>query len=66
MLKSVREAKLVTSWINPHAGYEAALSSFVHALLQRRDSNLFLADLQASVADARLVRRAQRPDAWRC
>jgi (1->4)-alpha-D-glucan 1-alpha-D-glucosylmutase len=49
MLKSAREAKVVTSWINPHAGYEAALSSFVHALLQRRDSNLFLTDLQASV-----------------
>ena len=50
MLKSAREAKVVTSWINPHAGYEAALSSFVQALLQRRDSNLFLPDLQANVA----------------
>ena len=50
MLKSVREAKVVTSWINPHAGHEAALSSFVQALLQRRDSNLFLPDLQANVA----------------
>ncbi len=50
MLKSAREAKALTSWINPHAGYEAALSSFVRALLQRRDSNLFLSDLQANVA----------------
>ncbi len=50
MLKSAREAKALTSWINPHAGYEAALSSFVKALLQRRDSNLFLPDLQASAA----------------
>ena len=50
MLKSAREAKVVTSWINPHAGHEAALSSFVQALLQRRDSNLFLPELQASVA----------------
>jgi len=49
MLKSAREAKAVTSWINPHAGHEAALSSFVQALLQRRDSNLFLPDLQANV-----------------
>ena len=49
MLKSVREAKLVTSWINPHAGHEAALSSFVQAVLQRRDSNLFLPDLQSNV-----------------
>jgi (1->4)-alpha-D-glucan 1-alpha-D-glucosylmutase len=50
MLKSAREAKVLTSWINPHAGYEAALSSFVQALLLRRDSNLFLPDLQANVA----------------
>jgi (1->4)-alpha-D-glucan 1-alpha-D-glucosylmutase len=48
MLKSVREAKVVTSWINPHSAYEAALSAFVRALLQRRDSNLFLPDLQAN------------------
>jgi len=50
MLKSVREAKVVTSWINPHAAYEAALTAFVQAALERRDSNLFLTDLQASVA----------------
>ena len=50
MLKSAREAKVLTSWINPHAGYEAALSSFMKALLLRRDSNLFLPDLQANVA----------------
>jgi (1->4)-alpha-D-glucan 1-alpha-D-glucosylmutase len=49
MLKSAREAKAVTSWINPHAAHEAALSAFVRALLERRDSNLFLPDLQASV-----------------
>ncbi|WP_298829726.1 malto-oligosyltrehalose synthase [uncultured Piscinibacter sp.] len=46
MLKSARESKTVTSWMNPHPGYEAALSGFVQALLERRDSNLFLADLQ--------------------
>ena len=48
MLKSAREAKQVTSWMNPHAGYEAALAGFVRAVLARRDSNLFLADLQAN------------------
>jgi (1->4)-alpha-D-glucan 1-alpha-D-glucosylmutase len=50
MLKSIREAKAVTSWMNPHPAYEAAVSAFVHALLERRESNLFLADLEASTA----------------
>ena len=49
MMKSAREAKLVSSWMNPHAAYEAALAGFVRTLLQRRDSNLFLPDLQANV-----------------
>ena len=50
MLKSIREAKAVTSWMNPHPAYEAAVSAFVHALLERRESNLFLADFEASAA----------------
>ena len=45
MLKSARESKAVTSWMNPNVAYEAALSSFVQALLAPRDSNLFLQDL---------------------
>ncbi|MEO8124725.1 MAG: malto-oligosyltrehalose synthase, partial [Burkholderiales bacterium] len=45
MLKSVREAKLVTSWFNPNEGYEAALQRFIDAVLERRESNLFLRDL---------------------
>lgn len=48
MLKSARESKLVTSWISPNAAYEAALTGFVRALLERRDSNLFLPDLEAN------------------
>ncbi|HMN81370.1 MAG TPA: malto-oligosyltrehalose synthase [Burkholderiaceae bacterium] len=48
MLKSVRESKLVTSWISPNTAYETALTGFVRALLERRDSNLFLADLEAN------------------
>ncbi len=48
MLKSSREAKVVTSWINPNRAYETALAGFVQAILQRRDSNLFLPDLQAN------------------
>ncbi|HSD36579.1 MAG TPA: malto-oligosyltrehalose synthase [Rhodocyclaceae bacterium] len=50
MLKSVREAKVLTSWMSPNIAYEAALSNFVHALLQRRESNLFLDDLLRSAA----------------
>ena len=45
MIKSSREAKLVTSWTNPNEAYETALSGFVQALLQPRESNLFLPDL---------------------
>ena len=50
MLKSARESKAVTSWINPNAAYETALSEFVYELLTPRESNLFLPDLQTSVA----------------
>ena len=49
MLKSARESKAVTSWINPNLPYEAALSAFVHSVLGRRENNLFLADLLATV-----------------
>jgi len=50
MLKSAREAKSVTSWMNSNVAYEAALTAFVEALLGRRDSNLFLGDLQTQAA----------------
>ncbi|MEO8249817.1 MAG: malto-oligosyltrehalose synthase [Burkholderiales bacterium] len=50
MLKSARESKLVTSWINPNAPYEAALSHFIHELLAARENNLFLEDLQVNGA----------------
>jgi (1->4)-alpha-D-glucan 1-alpha-D-glucosylmutase len=33
MLKAIREAKQNTSWINRNTEYEAAVSSFVKALL---------------------------------
>ncbi|MEO6409309.1 MAG: malto-oligosyltrehalose synthase [Burkholderiaceae bacterium] len=49
-LKAARESKAMTSWINPHADYEAALTGFVHALLTRRDNALFLDDLIANAA----------------
>jgi len=50
MLKSVRESKARTSWIQPHAAYEEALSSFVRCVLEPRDSNLFLPDLRETAA----------------
>ncbi|MEO8280505.1 MAG: malto-oligosyltrehalose synthase [Ideonella sp.] len=50
MLKSVREAKAVTSWMNPNEPYEAALAGFIDALLTRRENSLFLDDLQANAA----------------
>jgi (1->4)-alpha-D-glucan 1-alpha-D-glucosylmutase len=43
MLKAVREAKLRTSWINPDPDYEAALTSFVEALLDPERNGEFLA-----------------------
>jgi (1->4)-alpha-D-glucan 1-alpha-D-glucosylmutase len=46
MLKSARESKAHTSWMQPHEAYEAALSAFVRAALEPRDSNLFLPDLR--------------------
>jgi len=48
MLKSARESKAVSSWVNPNLAYETALAAFVQALLGRRDGNLFLADLQSN------------------
>ncbi len=48
MLKAVREAKLHSSWINPNAAYEQALTDFVRGLLGRRESNLFLDDFLAA------------------
>jgi (1->4)-alpha-D-glucan 1-alpha-D-glucosylmutase len=44
MLKAIREAKRNTSWINRNTEYEAAVSSFVKALLDREAPNRFLDD----------------------
>ena len=50
MLKSARESKLITSWMNPNGPYEAALTGFIHELLSSRENNLFLEDLQVNGA----------------
>jgi len=44
MLKAIREAKESTSWINHNIEYEAAVSSFVRALLEPGAQNRFLSD----------------------
>lgn len=44
MLKASREAKVNTSWISPNGKYEAALASFVQALLAPAEGNRFLDD----------------------
>jgi (1->4)-alpha-D-glucan 1-alpha-D-glucosylmutase len=47
MIKAVREAKQSSNWVTPNTQYEAALSSFVHRLLDWDHFCTFLADLQA-------------------
>jgi (1->4)-alpha-D-glucan 1-alpha-D-glucosylmutase len=44
MLKAIREAKENTSWINRNAEYEAAVSSFIKALLNPDHKSRFLND----------------------
>jgi (1->4)-alpha-D-glucan 1-alpha-D-glucosylmutase len=55
MEKALREAKVNTSWINPNTEYEAALHSFLDAVLDRSTSKLFLdqfTPFQARIARA--------------
>ncbi len=50
MLKAARESKIHTSWINPDAAYENAMTDFIRAiLLGAPDKNLFLADFIPAV-----------------
>ena len=44
--KATHEAKLHTSWINPHAEYDAAVRAFVTAALDEQPKNRFLADVR--------------------
>jgi (1->4)-alpha-D-glucan 1-alpha-D-glucosylmutase len=46
MEKALREAKQHTSWIEPNARYEAAVSRFVAEILRPVAANRFLADLE--------------------
>jgi (1->4)-alpha-D-glucan 1-alpha-D-glucosylmutase len=56
LLKAAKEAKAHTSWIDPNAGYDDALSAFVTAVLADRD---FVADLERFLAEHRLVERGR-------
>ncbi|WP_116809476.1 malto-oligosyltrehalose synthase [Steroidobacter cummioxidans] len=50
MTKAGREAKRSTSWINPNADYERAVSEFIVQLLSNPERNAFLRDLSSFVA----------------
>jgi (1->4)-alpha-D-glucan 1-alpha-D-glucosylmutase len=47
MLKATREAKVHTSWVSPNEAYEAAVRTFVEAILEPGRRNRFLADFAA-------------------
>jgi (1->4)-alpha-D-glucan 1-alpha-D-glucosylmutase len=47
MIKAVREGKEQSSWGNPHAAYEAALTRFVTSALDASRANPFLTDVAA-------------------
>ncbi|OGR83908.1 MAG: malto-oligosyltrehalose synthase [Elusimicrobia bacterium RIFCSPLOWO2_01_FULL_64_13] len=42
MLKSIREAKTMTNWVNPNPAYEEAVRKFVLELLSPRKNNFFM------------------------
>jgi (1->4)-alpha-D-glucan 1-alpha-D-glucosylmutase len=46
MQKALHEAKVHTSWINPNAGYEAAVTKFVEQVLDPSPQNRFLQELR--------------------
>lgn len=50
MVKAGREAKRSTSWIDPNAAYEAAVSEFIVQLLSNPERNAFLRDFSSFAA----------------
>jgi (1->4)-alpha-D-glucan 1-alpha-D-glucosylmutase len=51
MIKATREAKQFSSWANPNPDYEAALRSFVEAILEVRGGDRFLPEFAAFAAE---------------
>jgi (1->4)-alpha-D-glucan 1-alpha-D-glucosylmutase len=49
MVKAVREAKVVSSWIAPHREYEQALTAFIGSLLSDRPLSAFRTDFESYV-----------------
>jgi (1->4)-alpha-D-glucan 1-alpha-D-glucosylmutase len=56
MLKAAKEAKVHTSWIDPNARYDDALSAFVTSVLADQG---FVADLEGFLAEQRIVERGR-------
>ncbi len=56
MAKAAKEAKVSTSWVDPRAGYDEALSGFVAAVLEDED---FVADVEAFLAEHLIVERGR-------
>jgi (1->4)-alpha-D-glucan 1-alpha-D-glucosylmutase len=56
MLKAAKEAKVHTSWTDPNAGYDDALSAFVTAVLADQG---FVASLEAFLAGHRIIERGR-------
>jgi (1->4)-alpha-D-glucan 1-alpha-D-glucosylmutase len=50
LIKAAREAKRATSWMNPNADYEEAISTFAARLFENPDQNAFLRDFAAFAA----------------
>jgi (1->4)-alpha-D-glucan 1-alpha-D-glucosylmutase len=46
MHKATLEAKVHTSWVNPNEEYDAAVRNFVYRILDTKEKNRFLNDLQ--------------------
>jgi len=46
IIKALREAKVNTSWINPNADYEDAVTSFIDAILTLSAGNRFLREFE--------------------
>src|SRR6266850_4393579 len=46
MIKSIKEAKTQTSWLDPNSAYEEAMKSFVEKVLADPSSNSFLNDFK--------------------
>lgn len=55
MIKAMREAKLHTSWMAPHAGYEQATSEFLEAILGDEPQTAFRMDFEPFAQDVARV-----------